>query len=91
MLTDIERIGEELNTMVVVKDAQYRVLKEFPTLRDPLGEEWHQTVRRAYSKHHREVEKLRQQADRTRDAVSLSLKIIFDEQPDVRSSFISLT
>ncbi|PMD62916.1 uncharacterized protein K444DRAFT_354047 [Hyaloscypha bicolor E] len=64
--------------MILVKDAQYRVIQGFPVRRDLRDDEWHQIVRRAYSKHHREVEKLRQQANRNRDAliylVDLKLK-----------------
>jgi hypothetical protein len=56
--------------MTMVKDAQYRVIRGFTAPKDSHGAEWYQIVLRAYSKHHREVEKLRQQADRTRDAVS---------------------
>jgi hypothetical protein len=65
--------------MILVKDAQYRVIQGFPVRRDLRDDEWHQTVRRAYSKNHREVEKL-QQANRNRDAVSLSLARTFDSE-----------
>jgi hypothetical protein len=64
--------------MIMVKDAQYRVIRGFPVRKDLRDDEWHQIVRRAYSKHHRKIEKLRQQANRTRDAVSLSLTRTFD-------------
>jgi len=66
--------------MILVKDAQYRVIQGFLVRRDLRDDEWHQIVRRAYSKHHREVEKLRQQANRNRDAVSLSLTRTFDSE-----------
>jgi hypothetical protein len=52
--------------------------KRFPVRKDLRDDEWRQIVCRAYSKHHREVEKLRQQANCTCDAVSLLLTGTFD-------------